>query len=138
MGVTTTLDQTVVRLDPSDPVALARIDLQAGLELDAGDGSLRLRDEVPRGHKLALVDIASGTEVRKYGQPIGLASRDILAGEHVHSHNLHSLSRVGGARTLQQISPAAAGPSDAFGQERSFAGSSAPTGASGHATTSRS
>ncbi len=40
------------------------------------------------GHKFALKDIAAGESVIKYGMPIGMAKTDILAGEHVHTHNL--------------------------------------------------
>ena len=40
------------------------------------------------GHKYAIQDIAEGESIIKYGQPIGHASRDINAGEHVHTHNL--------------------------------------------------
>ena len=40
------------------------------------------------GHKYACRDIRQGENVIKYGQPIGHATRDIAAGEHVHSHNL--------------------------------------------------
>jgi arabinonate dehydratase len=97
IGVSVKLAQAVVRLDPLDPVALARVELEAGAELDLGSSSLRVREKVPRGHKLALVDLAAGAEVRKYGQPIGLATRDIAAGEHVHEHNLCSLARAGRA-----------------------------------------
>jgi (2R)-sulfolactate sulfo-lyase subunit alpha len=45
-------------------------------------------DEVPLGHKVALRDIAAGDPVIKYGVPIGLATTDIRAGQHVHVHNL--------------------------------------------------
>jgi altronate hydrolase len=44
--------------------------------------------EIPAGHKVALRAIAKGEPVRKYGWPIGHATADIAAGEHVHSHNL--------------------------------------------------
>ena len=91
--MTIALAQAVVKLDPADPVGLARVDLEPGVELDVGGGRLRVREAVPRGHKLALIDLPAGTEVRKYGQPIGLATRDIAAGEHVHEHNLRSLTR---------------------------------------------
>jgi hypothetical protein len=37
---------------------------------------------------MALHDVAAGAVVRKYGQPIGIATQPIRAGEHVHSHNL--------------------------------------------------
>lgn len=40
------------------------------------------------GHKYALRDITKGENVIKYGNPIGHATADIKAGEHVHTHNL--------------------------------------------------
>lgn len=40
------------------------------------------------GHKYALRDIKKGENIIKYGNPIGHATEDIKAGEHVHSHNL--------------------------------------------------
>ena len=40
------------------------------------------------GHKYAIRDIKAGENVIKYGQPIGHATQNIAAGEHVHSHNL--------------------------------------------------
>lgn len=40
------------------------------------------------GHKYALRDIAKGEEVIKYGYPIGIASKDVHEGEHIHTHNL--------------------------------------------------
>ena len=40
------------------------------------------------GHKYALKDIKKGENVIKYGNPIGHATEDINAGEHVHSHNV--------------------------------------------------
>lgn len=49
---------------------------------------VRASQLIPAGHKIALEPIAAGHVVRKYGQPIGIASREIEAGEHVHSHNL--------------------------------------------------
>ena len=37
---------------------------------------------------MALADVPTGGQVRKYGQVIGVATRPIQAGEHVHTHNL--------------------------------------------------
>lgn len=42
----------------------------------------------PRGHKIALRNIAKGEPVVKYGFPIGRATQDIAEGEWVHSNNL--------------------------------------------------
>ncbi len=55
---------------------------------------LKERDGIPAGHKIALRPIRAGEAVIKYGAPIGNASRDIDAGEWVHSHNL--LTRLSG------------------------------------------
>lgn len=54
------------------------------------DRTLQLKSEhdIPIGHKLALVDIASGDTVVKYGHDIGRAIAPIQRGEHVHVHNL--------------------------------------------------
>lgn len=40
------------------------------------------------GHKYATRDIGCGENIIKYGQPIGHATADIKAGEHVHTHNV--------------------------------------------------
>ncbi|MBQ8508991.1 MAG: altronate dehydratase [Clostridia bacterium] len=42
------------------------------------------------GHKFALRHIKKGEDIIKYGYPIGHATADIQAGEHVHTHNLRS------------------------------------------------
>src|ERR1700744_2468358 len=93
--VTMDLAEAVLQLHPEDPVALARRELEPGTELQGPDRGVTVRDTVPHGHKLALVDIAAGEQVRKYGQPIGIATQAIAPGEHVHEHNLSSLSREG-------------------------------------------
>lgn len=49
---------------------------------------LEVRDEVPLGHKVALRDLKAGEPVIKYGIAIGLATDDVLTGQHVHVHNL--------------------------------------------------
>ena len=43
---------------------------------------------IPAGHKIARHHIPAGAAVRKYGQLIGFATAPIVAGTHVHSHNL--------------------------------------------------
>lgn len=78
------MTQDFIRLDPADTVAIALTDQAPG----AVAGDIVLREAVPALHKVALVAIPAGTTVVRYGQPIGLATRDIAAGEHVHVHNL--------------------------------------------------
>jgi altronate hydrolase len=80
------------RIDPADTVATALRDLAAG-ETASG---IAVKDAVARGHKVALVPVAAGQPVIKFGFPIGVATRDIAPGEHVHSHNLRTALATGG------------------------------------------
>ncbi len=41
-------------------------------------------------HKAACQNIPKGKSVSKYGQHIGIATRDIKKGEHIHVHNVTS------------------------------------------------
>jgi len=75
-----------IRLDSSDNVVVARVDIPAATEVP--DEKITCRDEIAFGHKVAVSAIKSGEAVRKYGQIIGFASTDIHPGEHVHTHNV--------------------------------------------------
>ncbi len=72
-------------MHPDDAVAIALRRLDPGERADEG---LSCLDEIPAGHKIARRRIGAGEIVRKYGHAIGVASRDIDAGAHVHVHNL--------------------------------------------------
>jgi altronate hydrolase len=75
-----------IRLNPSDNVVVARVDVLPGTEI-AGEG-VRARTPIPAGHKIATAPVASGEAVRKYGQILGFASEAIAPGDHVHTHNM--------------------------------------------------
>jgi len=60
-----------IKIHPNDNVAVI---------LDEGG-------PIPRGHKVALVDIPEGAAIIKYGFPIGAAVEYIPKGAHVHTHN---------------------------------------------------
>ncbi|MCJ7703125.1 MAG: altronate dehydratase family protein [Anaerolineales bacterium] len=83
--------QNSLQLNPKDNVAIAKTDLQPGNRLvysQAGEGSILVRQLIPAGHKVALKSLPCGEAVIRYGQVIGNASREISAGEHVHTHNV--------------------------------------------------
>jgi altronate hydrolase len=73
-------------LHPLDNVRVALEDLAAGERLERE--GIVCRGCVPAGHKLAAAAIRAGAAVVKYGQPIGTATCEIAAGDHVHTHNL--------------------------------------------------
>jgi altronate hydrolase len=74
-------------LDPKDDVAVALRPLSAGEDLAVGGRAVRLTEDVPHGHKVALEPLGAGRAIRKYGWPIGVATRDVAAGAHVHVQN---------------------------------------------------
>jgi altronate hydrolase len=76
----------VIRIHAQDNVVIARQQLLGGTVL-AQEG-VTVSGLVPPGHKVATTAIAKGQPVRRYDQIIGMATRDIAAGEHVHTHNL--------------------------------------------------
>ena len=78
-------DTGVIRLHPSDNVAVAAHALAAGTEIT--QERVTALDAIPFGHKIATRAIAKGEPVRKYGQVMGTATADIPAGSHVHVHN---------------------------------------------------
>src|SRR3990172_3329711 len=81
------LSAVALRLNARDNVAIAKTNLRQGttLILD-GDGRAQVAQFIASGHKVALRPIPQGEAIRRYGQIIGFASRDIAAGEHVHLH----------------------------------------------------
>ncbi len=87
-----------IRMHERDNVAIVANDggLAAGSVLPSG---LVLRDRVPQGHKVALVDIAANAPVQRYGIPIGHALKDIAAGSWVHER----LLKMPAARGLEGL-----------------------------------
>jgi altronate hydrolase len=79
-----------VLLRSDDNVAVAARPIPRGTMLVLGGCEVEVREPIALGHKLALRDIPAGEPVRKYGQIIGFASSPILAGAHVHVHNLRA------------------------------------------------
>jgi altronate dehydratase len=77
-------------ISAADNVATALEALDAGRSVRVGGASITLAEAIPRGHKFAIVAIAAGEKVVKYGSPIGDASADIVPGAHVHTHNVAS------------------------------------------------
>jgi altronate hydrolase len=123
-----TAETSTIHLNSADNIAIARVALPAGQVVREAGLEIRAAAPIPAGHKLALRDIHAGERVIRYGCPIGRASRDIRAGEHVHTHNLafedlslnDDLPAGGGA-------PAQAAPRDV----PTFLGYSRPDGRAG-------
>jgi altronate dehydratase small subunit len=84
------IDGVALRMTPTDDVATALEDLEAGRAFTVDGEAFALAEPVAFGHKFALRPVEAGAPVEKYGHVIGRASEPIAAGEWVHVHNLES------------------------------------------------
>lgn len=84
------MSAAAIRLDPRDNVAVCCRGVVAGERVDVEGIVLAAAQDVELGHKLALVALAPGDVVVKYGMPIGSATRAAAAGDWVHVHNMKS------------------------------------------------
>jgi (2R)-sulfolactate sulfo-lyase subunit alpha len=81
----------------TDDVAVAVADLKAGEELniqslEGGKAhQIKLLEDVPLGHKIALKDLPPGHVVIEYGEKVGRMTRAVQKGGFVHVHNIRTL-----------------------------------------------
>ena len=81
----------MVRLNSADNIVVA-VDV---VDKGATTAEAVARDKIMKGHKMATQAIAKDGPIRKFGQIIGFAAKDIAAGEWVHEHNvtMHDFAR---------------------------------------------
>jgi altronate dehydratase len=90
------MSKKAIQVNAQDNVATATSIIEADEEVEVlnpnGDVVLKIRpvERIMLGHKLALKDLKVDDEVIKYGEVIGVASKDIKVGEWLHTHNVNS------------------------------------------------
>ena len=87
-----------IKMHDGDNVAIVVNDggLPAGSTFADG---LVLKEQVPQGHKVALVDLPAGTAVKRYNVTIGRTTKDVAAGSWVHER----LLEMPDARSLEGL-----------------------------------
>ncbi len=75
-------------INEKDNVAVALTDLKAGTVIKIKDKEIVVKEDIMRGHKVALCDIPAGTDVIKYGDPIGHTTENVAKGCHIHTQNI--------------------------------------------------
>lgn len=78
----------LIRITDKDNVAVALHPVSQGECLTAGDTVVTAAEDIPQGHKIALMPIGSGAPVIKYGYPIGHTTAAVDTGAWVHTHNM--------------------------------------------------
>ena len=77
-------------IHPADNVAVALQPLEEGESITCGSMAVKVREQVPAGHKVSLAHIAAGQDVIKYGSPIGHATETIEPGRWVNERMLRT------------------------------------------------
>jgi altronate hydrolase len=81
-------------LSGADNVAVALRPIAAGervvVQGPEGPREIEALEAIPLCHKIAVADIQTGADVRKYGYCIGEARQPIARGAWVHTHNVVS------------------------------------------------
>ena len=78
----------LIKLHHTDNVAIALKNLQAGNVVQVDDLELTLKEDISKGHKVALCDISKDSHVIKYGAPIGYALDNLTQGQWIHTHTI--------------------------------------------------
>jgi hypothetical protein len=80
------------QVQPQDNVATLIDDAPAGAVeiIGANRGEIAAVENISRGHKIAVCDIAANAAVIKFGVRIGHATKPVSRGAWVHLHNLAS------------------------------------------------
>lgn len=78
----------ILKIHPSDNVAVALEDLKSDQVLDIGGDRMQLKGDIPMKHKFTLDSLKSGDSVRMYGVMVGKAQTDLVAGSLVDTRNL--------------------------------------------------
>ncbi len=87
-----------ILMNPKDNVATLLADVEAGgivtVALTSGEvqGEVRATQHIPFGHKISINNIEAGEKILKYGEVIGEAVLPITRGDHVHIHNIRSMT----------------------------------------------
>lgn len=80
--------KNIIKINNNDNVIIALEPLVNGDELTVDDRGIKVLQDIPSGHKVAIHPIAQSDNIIKYGLPIGHATAAIEIGQHVHTHNV--------------------------------------------------
>ena len=77
-----------ILIHPDDNVAVALQPLPKGEGITCGGHEIRILEDIPAGHKVAVKTIRQGENVIKYGFPIGHVTQEAMPGQWINEHVL--------------------------------------------------
>ena len=78
----------IIKINPADSVVVCLRPIKKGETINVDNKSITVLQDTPAGHKVLINDAPQGTNIIKYGYPIGHARQDLKAGEWVNENNL--------------------------------------------------
>ena len=78
----------IIKINEKDNVVVALRDLSKSEIIEVENKKIEIKEDIKRGHKVAISDFKVDDNVIKYGYPIGHAIKDISLGEWIHTHNI--------------------------------------------------
>ena len=88
-----------IKINPADSVVVCLRPFKKGEAIMVDDKEITIVEDIPMGHKILIKDTPEGTDIIKYGYPIGHALKGLKAGEWVNEHNLKT--NLSGTLTYQ-------------------------------------
>lgn len=82
------MEQTFIKINPADSVVVCLQAMPKGETISVDGKTVTLNQDTPAGHKVLINDVSEGTDIIKYGYPIGHAMQDLKAGDWVNENNL--------------------------------------------------
>lgn len=79
---------TFLKINPADSVVVCLQPKKKGDIIEIDGLKVVVSQDIPAGHKVLIKDAPKGTDIIKYGYPIGHAKEDLKAGDWVNENNL--------------------------------------------------
>ena len=79
---------TFIKINPADSVVVCLKAFSQGEVIEVDGKEITIAQDTPMGHKIIIEDTPEGTDIIKYGYPIGHALKDLKSGEWVNENNL--------------------------------------------------
>ena len=77
-----------IKINPTDSVVVCLKPYKEGETIEVDNKQIKVLQDTPAGHKVLIKDAPEGTDIIKYGYPIGHSRENLKAGQWVNEDNL--------------------------------------------------
>ena len=77
-----------LKINPADSVVVCLRPMQKGETIEIDGKTIEIKQDTPAGHKILIKNAPKGTDIIKYGYPIGHTTEDLTEGQWVNENNI--------------------------------------------------